>query len=92
MSKELTEAVKEFVRTFSIGEVLTIIGVLGIIAAGINKELGTFVIQWNVAGALLVADSIVNIKTALGRALDKWLHEKDVRSPFDLRGLDSLIK
>ena len=29
---------------------------------------------------------------AVLRALDKWLHEKDVRTPLDLRGLDVLKK
>lgn len=26
------------------------------------------------------------------RALDKWLHEKDVKTPLDLKGLDVLKK
>lgn len=90
MNTELIESIKEAIRTFSIGEILTVIGVLGIIASGINKELGTFIIQWNVALAFFAFETIVNVKTALGRALDKYIHESGTKTLFDLKGLDTL--
>lgn len=89
-STELVESFKEGLRTFIGGELWTIVAVLGVIIAGINKELGTFLIQWNVALAILVADTAINLRTAISSAADKWLHEKDVRTVLDLRGLDTL--
>lgn len=34
----------------------------------------------------------VTVAVAVLRALDKWLHEKDVKTPLDLKGLDVLKK
>lgn len=90
MQKPTIEALKELIRTFILGELLVLIGVLGVIYSGINQQLGTFVIEWNVALAVLVGGSITNLQTALAAAVDKFLHEHDVKTPLDLRGLDSL--
>ncbi len=92
MSEAKVEALKQFIRTFILGEVWTIAAVLTVIATGINKELGTFMIPWNVALAIFVAETIVNLKTAITSGADKWLHTKDVSTPLDLRSLDSLKK
>lgn len=42
------------------------------------------VVNWRVIG---IAGAI-----AVLRAFDKWLHEKDVRSPLELTGMDVLKK
>lgn len=92
MNEELVSSVQEGLRTFIIGEIFVVIAVLGIIKAGINVELGTFVIAWNVAGAVAASASIVNLQTAIGSALDKFLHKNDVSTPLDLKFMDSLKK
>lgn len=91
MSKQLVEALKEFIRTFVGGEILTLGEVIGVISMGINKELGTFGIQWNVAMAWLAVGTLANLKVGLTSAIDKWLHESDIKTPMDLKSLDTLI-
>ncbi len=67
-----------------------LITVLGVVAAGINKELGLFLIQWNVAGAIFVAETIINIKLALASAADKYIHKSGVTTALDFNSLDKL--
>lgn len=88
MNKESLESLKEGLRTFLLGEIPVIIGVLAIIKSGINVELGTFIISWNVALASFIVGTIGVFQTALASAVDKWLHIKDIKTMFDLRGLD----
>lgn len=90
MSKQLIEALKEFLRTFVLGQIPAVITTLGIIRFGINTDNGTFYIPWMVVLAVLAAATITNLQTALMAAADKWLHESDVKTVFDLKGLDSL--
>lgn len=90
MNPKVVEGIKELTRTFILGMIPVLVGVLAIIKAGINVELGTFIIQWNVALAVLVAGVIGVIQTAIMSGIDKWLHENDVKTPLDLRGLDRL--
>lgn len=92
MSNELVEAVKEFLRTFMLGEIPVLSAILLFIKSGINVEVGTFNINWIVALAMLVSGTIGVFQTALMSAGDKWLHEKDVRTVLDLKGLDALKK
>jgi len=90
LSEAMTEALKEFIRNFIIGEIVTLTEVLGIIYLGINQDLGTFMIKWNVAGAVFAGQSIYLIKMCLLTALDKFGHEKKIKTPLDLRPLDAL--
>lgn len=90
LSPEFVSAVQEFLRTIAAGEILTLVTVLGIITAGINKELGTFMIEWNVAGAVFVAETIVVVKTALVKSVDKYIHKNGISTVLDIRALDSL--
>lgn len=90
MQKEAISALQEGLRTFIIAEILTIVVVLGIIVSGINKELGTFIIEWNVALAVLVADSIVNLRTAIARGIEKYIYKSGVDSPLNLKTLERL--
>lgn len=92
LSKPLVEAIKEFARTFILGEIMVLIAVLGIVKSGINVEIGTFVVQWNVALATFASSTIGVVMTALPSAVDKWLHEKDVKTPLDLKSFDALKK
>lgn len=90
MKPEIVSALQEGLRTFLIAEILTIVVVLGIIVAGINKELGTFVIEWNVALAVLVADTIINLRTGIARGIEKYLYKSGIDSPLNLKALDNL--
>lgn len=90
MKPEIVSALQEGLRTFLIAEILTVVVVLGIIVAGINKELGTFVIEWNVALAVLVADSIINLRTGIARGIEKYLYKSGIDSPLNLKALDGL--
>ena len=88
LSEEAVGAIQEFLRTLVIGELFTLMAVLTIMASGINKELGTFVIEWNIALAVFVGDTLVNLKVALGSAIDKFLHKSGVETPLDMKALD----
>lgn len=90
MKPEIISAIQEGMRTFVIGEIFVLIAVLGVVKSGINTELGTFIIAWNVAGAVLASGSIVNLQTALGSAIDKFLHKSGVQTPLDFKSLDNL--
>ena len=88
MKPEVIAAIQEGLRTFLIASIFVLIGTLGIVKGGINVELGTFVIEWNLALAFAVSGTITNIQTALGSALDKFLHKIGVETPLDLKSLD----
>lgn len=88
----LLEGVKELIRTVILGMVIPVGAVLIVIKAGINVDLGTFLIPWNIAGAILASGFIGSLQTAIPSAVDKWLHKSDVKSPLDLRGLDTIIQ
>jgi len=90
MKPEVISALQEGLRTFLISEIVTIVVVLGIIAAGINRELGTFLIEWNIALAVLVADSIINLRTGIARGVEKFLYKSGIDSPLNLTSLDNL--
>ena len=92
ISNEIVEAIKEFLRTFMLGEIPVLSAILLFIKSGINVEVGTFNINWIVAAAMLASGTIGVFQTALMSAADKWLHEKDVRTVLDLKGLDVLKK
>ena len=92
LSKELTEAVKELIRTFILGEIPVLIAILGVIKSGIDTEVGGFFVKWILVLAILTAGTLGVLQTALMSALDKWLHEKDVKTPLDLKSLDILKK
>lgn len=92
MTKPLIEALKELTRTFILGMVPVLGGILLFIKSGINVEVGGFNINWMVALAMLVAGAIGTLQTALMSALDKWLHENDVKTVLDLKSFDSLTK
>jgi type IV secretory pathway VirB2 component (pilin) len=89
LSPEMLSAVQEFLRTLVLGEIFTFLAVITIIAAGINRELGTFVIEWNVALAVFVADTLVNLKTSIASAVDKYMHKSGVKTVLDFKGLDT---
>lgn len=91
-SASVVEGIKEFIRTILLGEIPVLIAVLAIVKAGINIDIGLFLIQWNVALAAFVAGTIGVIQTSGMSALDKWLHLEDVKTPLDLKSLDSLKK
>jgi hypothetical protein len=90
MQKEAISALQEGLRTFIIAEILTLVVVLGIVVAGINKELGTFLIEWNVALAVLVADTIINLRTAIARGVEKYIYKSGIDSPLNLKALEKL--
>lgn len=90
MKPEVVSALQEGLRTFIIAEILTIIVVLGIIVSGINRELGTFLIEWNIALAVLVADTVVNLRTSIARGLEKFIYKSGVETPLNLKSLDGL--
>ena len=90
MSNALTEAIKEFIRTLLLGEIPAVIATLGAMKSGIDAELGTFVVEWTLVGAVFVSYTIVNVQTALVRALDKYIHKNGIKTPLDLTSLDSL--
>lgn len=92
MHKELVSAIQEFLRTLIIGEIFVLMEILGIIYLGINQELGTFIIQWNVALAVFVAQTVLLVKVSLGSALDEYLHKQGIQTPLDLQSLDALKK
>lgn len=88
MSAEFRSALQEFLRTLSMGIILGLVSVIGIVLAGINKELGTFAIEWNVALATFVVEVLVTAKLALASGVDKWFHKKGVETPLNFKGLD----
>jgi len=90
MNKETVSALQEFLRTIAMGEIIILSEVLGIIYLGINQELGTFVINWNVALAVFVGQNVFNLKMALLSASDKWFHKKGMSTFLDMKSLDSL--
>jgi len=88
LSPEVVSAVQEFLRTLVIGELFTLMAVITIVVSGINRELGTFGIEWNIALAVFIADTLVNLKVALGSSIDKFLHKSGVETPLDMKVLD----
>ena len=72
----------------SMGVILGLVSVIGIILAGINKELGTFAIEWNVALATFTVEVLVTVKLALASGVDKWFHKKGVETPLNFKVLD----
>lgn len=92
LSEPLVEAVKQFLRTIVLGMIPVIGAILLFIKSGINVEVGSFNINWAIALAMLVSGFISVVQTSLMSALDKWLHEKDIKTPLDLRSLDVLKK
>lgn len=92
MNKQSVSAIQQFVRVVALGGVATLITVLGIISAGIDTELGTFIIRWNVVSAVAAVEMIAVVKVALASAVDKFLHESGIETPFDIKILDSLKK
>lgn len=91
-SQPVIEGFKEFVRTMILGLVPVVGAILLFIKSGINVEVGSFNINWMIALAMLVSGFIGVMQTAIMSAFDKWLHKIDVRTPLDLRGMDSLGK
>lgn len=87
----LLESAKEFVRTMGLGMLIPVGAALGVVKQGIDVELGTFLIQWNVSGAILVAGFVGALQVAIPSAVDKWLHKKNVETPFDLKIMDKMI-
>jgi hypothetical protein len=92
LPEAVVEGIKEFIRTFILGMLIPIGAALGVIQAGINVELGTFLIQWNLALAVLASGAVGSLNTAIASAFDKWLHEKEIKTPLDLKSLDVLKK
>lgn len=90
LSSATVEGIKEFFRTLILGMIIPIGSTIGIIKAGVNVDLGTFGIQWNLALAILVSGFLGSLQVALPKALDKWLHKNSVSTPLDLTRLDSL--
>lgn len=91
LSASAVEATKEFIRTMVLGEIPVIVAALGVIQVGIKTD-GTFDIKWMIVLAILAGESIGVLKTSLMSAADKWLHENDVKTPLDLKGMDTLKK
>lgn len=92
LSKPVIEGFKEFIRTMILGFVPVIGAILLFIKSGINVEVGSFNINWMIALAMLISGFIGIVQTAIMSGFDKWLHENDVKTPLDLRGMDSLGK
>lgn len=90
MKPEVISAFQQFLRIFILGEIAVFLTVLGVIAGGINTELGTFMIEWNVAGAVAVVETIAAFKIATASAIDKFIHKSGVSTPLDFKGLDGL--
>lgn len=90
MSAAFVEALKQFLRTLVLGFIPILGGVLLFIKSGIDTDLGTFNIKWLIVLAMLASGMIGVIQTALMSGFDKWLHEKDVKTPLDLKSMDSL--
>lgn len=94
MSKEIAESIKTFIRTLVLGLIPVISAVLLFIKSGIDIEVGAFNINWIIALAILSSGFIGVVQTALMTAVDKWLHEKDVKTPLDMSGglIDKSVK
>lgn len=92
MKDSVVEALKELVRTFILGMIPVFITVLGVINTGIDVKVGGFSIQWILVLSVMTSGVISVIQTALMSAADKWLHENKVRTPLELKGMDSLKK
>lgn len=89
-SEPVVEGIKQFIRTVFLGEIPVLIAVLAVIKGGINIDIGTFIIPWNIALAAFVAGTISVLQTSGMSALDKWIHLEDIKTPLDLTSLDSL--
>ncbi len=92
MAKPLIEALKEFTRTFLLGIIPVLSGIILFIRSGINVEFGSFNINWAIVLAMLVAGALGVLQTAIMSAADKWIHEKDIKTVFDLTSFDKLGK
>jgi hypothetical protein len=80
----LLEGVKEFIRT----------GVLASISYLLTEGVLQGILLW-LFGTNLDTVQILGLTsflTTLFRSVDKWLHEKDVKSPLDLEVVDTLVK
>lgn len=84
------EGLKEFIRTFALGEIPVLIGVLAIVKSGIDIQVGGFRINGILALAVFANGTITVVQTSLMSAADKWLHKSDVKTVLDLEGMDSL--
>ena len=90
MTSQFVSAIQEAIRTFILGMILVLVAVLGIIYSGINQELGTFLIEWNVALAVLTGGAITNLQTAIMSGLDKYLYKSGIDTPLNLKSMDKL--
>lgn len=92
MSKEVVEALKETLRTFILGMIPVTIGVLAVIKSGIDVVVGGFSIKWILVFSIFVSGAIGAAQTAIMSGADKWIHEKKIETPLDLKSMDSLRK
>lgn len=85
---EIVSAMQEALRTFVIGEIMALIPVLGIIATGIDIEVGGFNIRWLLAASLMAHSTITNVQTAIGRGIEKYLYKTSGENPLSFKSLE----
>ena len=82
--KAILEGLKELIRT----------AVLGLISYLLTGQALQALLT-SLFGAKLdpmQIAAVTGVLTSVLKGLDKWLHEKDVESPLDLKGMDKLVK
>lgn len=82
--KALLEAVKELLRTAVLGLIsylLTGQVLQSILTSMFGTKLGPVEIA-----------TVTGLVTSALKGLDKWLHEKEIETPLDLKGMDKMVK